>query len=147
MPAKYDRDGFAFQYPDNWVLEEDPSDGLPRTVSVTAESGAFWSLSIYDDGTPPAILQQQTIEALSQEYEGVETDELEIELMTQQVDATDLQFYCLDFLIHARLIPIARGNYSALLIWQAEDREFDQLETVFQAITISMISETRESVA
>ena len=52
MPAKYDRDGFAFQYPDNWVLEEDPSDGLPRTVSVTAESGAFWSLSIYDDGTP-----------------------------------------------------------------------------------------------
>ena len=33
MTAKYERDGIAFQYPENWSFEEEPRNGFPRTIS------------------------------------------------------------------------------------------------------------------
>jgi hypothetical protein len=138
MTAKYDRDGISFQYPDNWAFEEDPKTGFPRTVSVTSEDGAFWSATLYLQDQPLKQLQHQYIETLEQEYEEVEIDDVEFPLGDETIRATDLQFYCLDFLVHSRLIATQVGRHQALIAWQAEDRDFDKLEPVFQAITFSL---------
>ena len=139
MTPKYDRDGITFQYPDNWELDEDPPKGFPRTISLTAKDGAFWSAAFYLKDQPLKELQHQYVEAIEGEYEGVEIDDVEFELVDETILATDFQFYCLDFLVHSRLIVTEIGPYHALITWQAEDRDFDQLEQVFKAITFSVL--------
>lgn len=139
MTAKYTRDDFSFQYPENWAIEEDPSTGVPRTISVTSEEGAFWSASLYLTDQPLRNLQDQYVDALEAEYEGLEIDDVEFQLADEKILATDFQFYCLDFLVHSRLIATQIGQFNVLIAWQAEDRDFDKLETVFMAITYSAI--------
>lgn len=143
MTAKYDRDGITFQYPENWKLEEDPLTGIPRTISVTSDDGAFWSATIYLQDQPLKQLQHQYIEALEAEYEDAEVDDVEFPLGDETILATDLQFYCLDFLVHSRLIVTELGRHNVLIAWQAEDRDFDKLEPVFQAMTFSLLQSER----
>ena len=139
MTAKYDRDGITFQYPENWSLGEDPRTGIPRTISVTSAQGAFWSATLYLTDQPLTQLQHQYVEALEEEYEEVEIDDVEFKLGDEEILATDFQFYCLDFLVHSRLIVTQIGRLHVLISWQAEDRDFDQLEAVFMAITFSVL--------
>ena len=136
--SKYDRDGIAFQYPENWLFEEEPKTGIPRTISVTSEDGAFWSAAFYLTDQPLKQLQHEYIETLEQEYDEVEIDDIEFKLADETILATDLQFYCLDFLVHSRLIATTVGRYNVLISWQAEDRDFDSLEAVFKAMTFSL---------
>ncbi len=139
MTAKYDRDGISFQFPENWTLDEDPKTGIPRTISVTSEEGAFWSASIYLTDQPLRELQHQYVEALEAEYEDLEIDDVEFKLGNETIVATDFQFYCLDFLVHSRLIVTQVGKYNVLIGWQAEDRDFDKMEPVFMAVTFSLL--------
>lgn len=139
MTAKYERDGITFQYPENWTLDEDPKTGTPRTISVTSDEGAFWSASLYLTDQPLKELQQQYVEALEAEYEDLEIDDVEFQLGSETILATDFQFYCLDFLVHSRLIVTQIGKYHVLIDWQAEDRDFDKMEPVFMAVTFSLL--------
>ena len=139
MTATYDRDGIRFQYPENWELDEDPKTGFPRTISLTAADGAFWSACFYMTDQPLKELQHQYVEALEAEYEDLEIDDVEFPLADETILATDFQFYCLDFLVHSRLIVTELGRFHVLISWQAEDRDFDKLEDVFKAITFSTL--------
>jgi hypothetical protein len=140
MPAIYERDELTFQYPDNWKIDEEPSAGIPRTVSVTAGSGAYWSAMIYDlSSSSEQDLQREYVETFQQEYEDLEFEPVEIAIGEEKLNALDLQFYCLDFLVHSRCMIRQIGNYRVLIAWQAEDRDFDSLEPVFAAITFSAI--------
>lgn len=137
MTAVYKRDDIRFQYPENWKIDEDPSSGVPRTISVTATNGAFWAATIYDENSSPEELQKEYLETFEAEYEDLEMDPVEIKVGDQDLPALDLQFYCLDFLVHSRLIVRQIGGYKVLIAWQAEDRDFDKLEPIFEAITFS----------
>jgi hypothetical protein len=106
---------------------------------VTSAQGAFWSATLYLTDQPLTQLQHQYVEALEEEYEEVEIDDVEFKLGDEEILATDFQFYCLDFLVHSRLIVTQIGRLHVLISWQAEDRDFDQLEAVFMAITFSVL--------
>ena len=140
MTAVYDREELTFQYPETWKMEEDPSSGVPRTVSVTAENGAYWCAMIYDMEVSDDDLKQQYLTTFQKEYDDVETDAVVVSVGELQLDAIDMQFYCLDFLVHSRLMVRRIGNHRVLITWQAEDRDFDSLEPVFAAITFSALS-------
>ena len=129
----------SIKFPATWTLEEDPTADVPRTVSVTAAEGAFWSASIYPPSQSLHELQNQYVDALEGEYEDVELDDVEFTIGEEKFLATDFQFYCLDFLVHSRLIAIHIAEYPVLIAWQAEDRDFDKLEAVFMAITFSAL--------
>jgi hypothetical protein len=144
MTSIYDRDELAFQYPANWDLAEDPPHGFPRCISVTAETGAFWSATVYDQREVSLNeLSRRYEDTLTNEYEDVEFDEVEIDLPTGRVVATECSFYCLDFLVRSRLMAVRLGSHHLLIAWQAEDREFDGKERVFLAITISLLGDTK----
>ena len=57
----------------------------------------------------------------------------------------DTFFFCLDLLITNRMRCVESGNHKLLITWQAENREFDTIEPVFRAITISLLSELGET--
>ena len=137
--ARYNRDGISFQYPENWELEEDPPQGVPRTISVTAKDGAFWSATVYQAAGAIEELEKEYVNTFCQEYEEVELDPVQVLVGGHRLGALDLQFYCLDFLVHSRLIAQHIGDHFLLITWQAEDRDFDKLEQVFSAITFSAL--------
>ena len=144
MPAIYERDELKFQYPDSWKIDEDPTGGVPRTVSVTAENGAYWSAMICDlASSSEDDLKREYVETFQQEYEDLEFDPVEVAIGEEKLPALDMQFYCLDFLVHSRLLVRQIGNHRVLIAWQAEDRDFDSLEPVFAAITFSAIESRR----
>ena len=43
---EFNRNGIRFEYPENWIIEEDSSqDGAFSRITASAPDGAFWSLS------------------------------------------------------------------------------------------------------
>jgi len=139
MTALYDHYGVQFQFPENWELQDDRSDDWPKLISVHNATGAFWSLTIYEDVEPPVRVVQQAVDAMREEYEDVEQHPLDLELVDTPLHGVELQFYCLDFLVQSRLMTGIVEHRTFLVTWQAEDRDFDEMEPVFRAITVSFL--------
>jgi hypothetical protein len=138
MPGVYDKFGVKFLYPENWQIVEEEGNDWPKTVTVQSPDGAFLSLYIYEGGVNLRDLVREAVEAMQQEYEDIEVEEI-----LQPTDGSDygynLDFYCLDLIITAQI----RGALvpGKALVWQcqAENREFDKCELVFRAITTSLL--------
>jgi hypothetical protein len=143
MTACYEKLGIRFLYPENWKVADEQFDESPHSVSVESPDSGFWSLLVYDEEIDPRALLEQVLESMCEEYEGVESS-----LVSEQFDDVeslgyDMYFCCLDFIVNSRALAFRAGGKTLLMMWQAEDREFEQLEPVFRAITISLIQAQR----
>ena len=60
----------------------------------------------------------------------------------RQVPCCEMNFYYLDLTNTAtvRVISSNRANY--IVLWQAEDRDFAELQDVFAAMTVSLVQES-----
>ena len=138
MPGKYDKFGVTFLYPENWQIVEEEGDDWPQTVTVQSPGGAFISLFIYEGSVNLRELVREAVEAMKQEYEDIETEEI-----LQPQDGSDygynLDFYCLDLVISAQIRGALLPGKAVVWQSQAETREFDQSELVFKAITMSLL--------
>ncbi|MBN2578655.1 MAG: hypothetical protein JXB10_06655 [Pirellulales bacterium] len=147
MPAKYQNGGIAFQYPENWTLEDDVLAGN-RAVTVSSPGGGFWSAAVLSRLTDPYKLAASILETMKTEYEGLEVEEIQEHVAGQELSGYDLNFFFLD-LTNTAHIRWTRCNDAVYAIFcQAEDREYEQIARVFQAMTVSLlteISDLRES--
>ncbi len=155
MPAIYDKLGIRFQYPENWLLDESeapqgevsfdelmevPEGEGGQSVTVFSPNGAFWTLVMHPQQAELDRLGDAVITAMRQEY-----DELDVEPVRESVDGWELQgfnlnFFCLD-LTNTTWIRVGRKpDASFVLLCQAEDREFQRVRPVFQAMTSSLLS-------
>jgi hypothetical protein len=140
MPAIFDRLGISFQYPENWTLDD--ADALLGRQSVTIYSpgGAFWSVAIHPGSADPAKLIAAVVDAMRQEYQGLEAEEIEESVAGQDLTGFDLAFYCLDLTNTAQVRGLRAGNATYTIYCQAEDREYERLKQVFQAISITLLN-------
>jgi hypothetical protein len=138
MTAIYNRSGLHFMYPENWELAEDSVDTVPRSILLQAPSGAFWSLDIHPFSVSDEELLQHVVEAMRGEYPDLEAQPADEQIAGESASGYNLFFYCLDFIVAARVRALRLGHATYLWMYQAEDRDFDQLEPVFRAITVSM---------
>jgi hypothetical protein len=140
MPATFNGLGISFQYPDNWSLDD--SDALlgRKSVTVYSPGGAFWSVTVHSASADPAKLAAAVVEALKQEYEGLEAQDAEETIAGQHLIGYDLAFYCLDLTNTAQVRSLQAGNSTYTLYCQAEDREFERVRRVFQAISTALLS-------
>lgn len=141
MSAEFQERGVRFMYPENWKVTGDTAPGWPYCVSAHSPSGAFWSLTI--DSYPADDLFDRVLDAVSSEYEEVESAEVERVIGEQTLRGVELYFYCLDFLVVAQVLkcpdfigPEAQGPM--VLLIQAESREFETLGPVFDAMFLSL---------
>ena len=139
MPATYDRQGISFQYPDNWELDEGEPFAERNSVTVFSPGGAFWALMIY----PPDDDLDERMDDIIKALRG-EDPEMDVETATERLAERDLVGFDLNFfymdLTNTAIIRSWRtpqGSFVAL--WQAEDREYAEIEEVFRAITISLL--------
>ncbi|MEM7314205.1 MAG: hypothetical protein AAF497_13740 [Planctomycetota bacterium] len=142
MTATYDRAGLQFVYPESWTLADDTVDEVPRTVSVQSPTGAFWSVDIHPFSVNAEQLLEDALAVMREEYPELESVKVTEEIDGDSAFGFNLDFYCLDFVVQCRLRALQSGHATYLLTYQAEDRDFDQLENVFKAITFSMFQET-----
>src|SRR5215212_3981745 len=136
--------GIRFQYPENWRLDEDDALHGEQTVTLYSPGGAFWSVSLHDLAIEPKELSKTVLQAMKEAYEDFEFEPAYETVRGTDMVGYDLNFYCLDLtntaLIRGFRIPTA----SCVILSQAEDREFAQVEPVFNAITTSLLSSAVE---
>lgn len=139
MPAKFEKLGISFQYPDNWTLDEEDAPAGGKSVTIYSPGGAFWSVALHPGSADPAQLAKVAVDAMRQEYEELEAEQTRETLAGRELIGYDLNFYYLDLTNTARIRCLRTDQTTLTIFCQAEDREFDRVELVFQAITTSLL--------
>lgn len=141
MTSVFDRHGIRFQYPEGWEVVEQQADEQMASVTVQSSKSGFWSVSAHPASLTPVRLLQQALETMRQEYPGLEAEAVEQQVEDHRAPGYDMQFFCMDLLVTARVFAWQQSGRTLMVMWQAEDREFDELERVFAAISTSLVRE------
>ncbi|MCE9553320.1 MAG: hypothetical protein K8T91_08070 [Planctomycetes bacterium] len=140
MPVNYAKLGIRFEYPENWILDEEEARDTRNAATVYAPSGAFWSVNLQpaDDGEPQALIDS-VLETLRQEYPDIDEEPVRETVEDWDMIGYEANFYCLDLTNTAqiRAVPSPFGTF--VIVAQAEDREYERLGPVFRAMTISLL--------
>jgi len=145
MPAEFHKLGISFQYPENWTLDEEDALAGRRSVTIFSPGGGFWSVSIHPHRTEPGELAKAAVEAMQDEYKELEVEEIKETMAGRQTVGYDLNFYYLDLTNTAKVRCLQTDKATYSIFCQAEDREFDQLQMVFRAITKSFLDHLQPS--
>ncbi|MBI81705.1 MAG: hypothetical protein CMJ81_00780 [Planctomycetaceae bacterium] len=143
MTAVYEQADVRFLYPENWALDNREESGSPWAVSVHSPSGAFWSLTVHDGNLGLDELGTETLQAVEREYQEsfFESIKAEDEIAGCSAVGYDINFFYFDLLVTAKLRVFRMGRFNCIVLYQAEDRDFEELNRVFQAITLSLFSD------
>src|SRR5262245_54278266 len=95
MVKQFEREGIRFQYPDNWQLESEETDG-GWNVSVQSPATAFLVMSFHPDEDDPARLADKTLEAMRDDYPQLEADTAVETLAGQPAIGHDIDFFAFD---------------------------------------------------
>lgn len=136
---EFARSGISLKYPPTWGLEtEDSEDGW--TTSIFSPGTAFLVVNCVEESEDPQALADQTLEALSQEYEKLESEPAVTTVAGQPAVGHDMQFFLYDLTNTAwtRCLSIPGG--CLLLLAQSTDDEMETngviLEEIIASITV-----------
>ena len=110
-------------------------------VSVYSPSGgAFWTLSVYSRNEDPRQLAAAALMAMKEEYDNLDSEAVDERRGRRELVGYDINFYCLDLTNSAavRCLRTNRATYS--IFYEAEDREFEQVGRVFEAMLVSFLN-------
>lgn len=139
MPASFDQFGIRFDYPDNWTVESSEDDNSNAQVVVSGPQTAFWQLSKHPAGTELEPLFDEVLAALRSEYEEIEVEPEDEVVEGRMVRGFSVNFFYLDLTNTCWLRGFETPEANYLLVCQAEDREFAQVELVFRAMLASVL--------
>lgn len=139
MTATYEKHGLKFLYPENWKLTDGQDRELPYQVEIETPSGGIWSVNVFPAEDATEELLADAITALEESYEDVEVTPANPDFEGFPSRGVDAYFYCLDFMVIARIRVIEADRYKLVFLYQAESRDFDVHHEVFRAITTSLL--------
>ncbi len=139
MSAVYDRLGLRFEYPENWILDEEEAVAGNQSVSVYSPEGAFWTIAVHPPQTDQQSLLDAALNAMQEEYDELDSETVEQQIGHHRVRGYDMNFYCLDLTSTARVRCVEMPQSTLLIFYQAEDREMQRIEPIFEAMTASLL--------
>ncbi len=139
MPIEFNSLGVSFQYPDNWTLDDADALAGRESVTVYSPGGAFWSVAVHPRSRDPARLAMAAVKAMEEEYEGLESEEAREIVAGRETLGYDMSFFYLDLTNTARVRCLRTPTATYCVFCQAEDREFDEVRTVFRAMTARLM--------
>jgi hypothetical protein len=134
MPASFESVDLKFLYPDNWSLVSRDKDDGSEGVTLELPSGGFFSIERELEGKPADQVIDEIASSISQDYGDVEREDLVREPLGDIQRSAEFHFYYLDLLIISRLMVLNRQGKTYVVQMQAESREFDRNQMVFDAI-------------
>jgi hypothetical protein len=137
MPSHYDKHGIRFQFPDNWTLDD--SEETEGSITVYSPEGAFWNVIWRDLSEDPHEMAVEALQALKNEYAETEAEPASEELAEFNLVGFDVSFYFVDLINTAVIRYFRTAAASCVILYQAEDRDFRKTESIFQAMTISLL--------
>jgi len=140
MSSQYQNFGVEFLYPENWEIVDEQLDELPHRVSVQSPGGGYWELQVYPSRIALDQLNDEVLRAMRQEYADLESELVTDDMCGTPAAGYDLSFFYLDLLVTSKIRSFDVGDRTYLLICQAESREFDRQQLVFEAITTSLLA-------
>ncbi|HND52071.1 MAG TPA: hypothetical protein PLV92_06735 [Pirellulaceae bacterium] len=138
MSATFNKFGVKFLYPENWTITDEQATDWPRSVSIATPDSAFWVLNVYEQGDG-AALTAEALRAMREQYPDLEAEPILETIEGAEVVGFDMQFYCLDFVVTARVVSARRGEQTFVVFSQGEDRVYDRAAPVFQAMLVSLL--------
>lgn len=139
MPAVYENFGVRFLYPENWSITDEDESGWPQTVTVQSCDTGFWSLHVYPARHDTQAVVDELVAAIQAEFSDVEVLPAEETLGQTDTTGVDLAFFYLDLLVEAKIRSVRTPSATLVWLYQAESREFEAMEPVFQAMAVSML--------
>jgi len=139
MPAVFERFGVRFLYPENWSLMDLEALEWPRTVTLQSPDTGFWTLHVYPPLQEVQPLVEELTAAIGQEFGELEVLPAKEVLGDAEAAGVDIAFFWLDLLVEAKIRYVHTPSATLLWHYQAESREFEKIEPVFQAIAVSML--------
>jgi hypothetical protein len=139
MPAIFNSLGISFQYPENWALDDSDAVLGRKSITVYSPDGAFWSVAIHSGSAEPKKLASAVVEAMKQEYDGLEAEPVTESVAGRDLVGYDCAFYCLDLTNTAQVRGLRAAHSTYVIYCQAEDREFQRINRVFQAMTLTLL--------
>jgi hypothetical protein len=145
MPAVYENAGLCFEYPENWLLEagssvDGESPGDEDSVTVYSPGGSFWTVVRHPGGKDPKPYVEAALQAMQEEYDEIDVEAVEETVLGHRLVGCDLNFFYLDLTNTARIRGVRTPGSTLLLFCQADDRELDEIDDVFRAMTASLLS-------
>jgi hypothetical protein len=139
MPAVYQKLGVELLYPENWSITDEDEEAWPRTVTFQSEETGFWSLHVYPPLQDTAEVIKELVAAIGSEFTDIEVLPATETFGETDTAGVDLAFFYLDLLVEAKIRCLATPSATLIWLYQAESREFEKIEPVFQAIAVSML--------
>src|SRR5262245_14014238 len=139
MPAVYENFGVRFLYPENWSITDVEDEGWPRSVTVQSPDTGFWSLHVYPPEHELKPIVKELIAAIRGGIDDIEVRQASEKFAAPPTTGVDLAFFYLDLLVEAKIRCLRTPSATLVWLYQAESREFETIEAVFQAIAVSML--------
>jgi len=140
MPAQFNKMGIRFTYPDNWIVDESSAMEGAASVTVYSPTESFWTVSLHPADVEPEELVRSGVAALRETYPDLDVDEVRATVQGREVIGADVNFICLDLTNTAQIRVFESANCVVVVFCQADDRDFDALGPVFQAMTFSLMA-------
>jgi hypothetical protein len=140
MAERFERNGIAFLYPENWRLECDESE-TGWTVQLQSPDTAFFVLSLNEEGHSSEEVAHTALEALREVYPDLEADECIESLAGQPAVGHDIRFTSLDLTNTCWTRSFYCADGTVLVLCQLNDLELEQHEPVLRAICASITLE------
>lgn len=140
MTKLFRADGISFRYPANWTLEREDADG-GWTVSVQSPATAFVVLSCDRSSPGAAAVAETALEALQEEYPGLEAESQVETLAGHPALGHDIHFISLDLTNTCWTRSLDAPAGTVLIMYQVNDLELDVYGPVLKAIGASLTVE------
>jgi len=137
MPAIFEESGLRFQYPETWEMtREDNPNGW--TVALQSPETAFILITYDGDMPEPELMAETALEAMTNEYAGLEAEEKADIVASLAAVGHDMRFFAFDLTNSCWTRSFYCGGGTVLVLWQANDLELERLEPTIAAIVKSM---------
>ena len=134
MPATFDDFGIKFLYPDNWTQIDRSADEGKEGVTLELPSGGFFTVERAREGELAEEVIEEVADSFASDYGEVEREPIHCDGADGRESAVEFRFYYLDLLIISRLFILERDASTLVVQMQAESRDFDENERVFDAL-------------
>ncbi len=135
MPAQFEGFGIRLLYPDSWTIDSDAS---VDSLSLESPDGSFLTITKFADSAEATAAVERAIAIMQEEYEEVEREPLSKTIAGISLAGTILRFVLLDLIVTSQLLAFAHGGSTYFVQTQAEDRDHDRLQPVFDAVLTSL---------
>lgn len=130
-------DGVTFVYPEGWELSRDEH-GTDVTWHLQTDGSAFWSLTLLASCPTAEEAVEAVVDAFREEYPDLDVYSGPDTPLPGPAAGCDIDFVYVDLVNAARIRAEATSVFTAVVVYQGEDREVELYREQFEAITRSL---------